>query len=297
MGPKMSSMRLQKIQRIQAVAKTGTVKKNPAMKRDFSQFSRRDILSITTHASAGVKKRGRALVTGGAVRIGRAIALALADAGLDVAIHYHRSAAAARRTARDVERRGVRAVTVRADLRRPEAAARVVTEAARALHGLDVLVNNAGVFSRTPFGRTPRANWDTMVAVNLRAPFFCAQAAARVMRGGGHIINIADVAVGRTWTGYIPYTVAKSGLVTLTRLLAAVLRTRGIAVNCVAPGMILRPHGFPRARWQALTRGRTRTAEDVAAAVTAFATGSRDITGRIAVVDGAVSRARGGRRP
>lgn len=216
---------------------------------------------------------------------------------MDVAIHYHRSAAAARRTARDVERRGVRAVILRADLRRAEAAARVVADAARALRGLDVLVNNAAVFARTPFGRTPRATWDTMLAVNLRAPFFCAQAALRVMRGGGHIVNIADVAVAKTWTGYIPYTITKSGVVDLTRLLAAVLRTRGIAVNCVAPGMVLRPRGVSRARWQALTRGRTPTAEDVAAAVAAFATGRRDVTGQIVVVDGAVSRGRGGRRP
>jgi pteridine reductase len=231
------------------------------------------------------------------VRIGRAIALALADAGMDVAIHYHRSAAAARRTARDAERRGVRAVTVRADLRRPDAAARVVADAARALHGLDVLVNNAAVFTRMPFGRTSRAAWDSLLAVNLRAPFFCAQAAARVMRGGGHIINIADVAVGKTWTGYIPYTIAKSGVVGLTRLLAAALRARGIAVNCVAPGMILPPRGFSWARWQRLTRGRTRTPEEVAAAVAAFATGPRNVTGQIVVVAGPVSRGRGGRRP
>jgi pteridine reductase len=267
------------------------------MKRDFSQFSRRDIVSITTHASPRVKKTGRALVTGGAVRIGRAIALALADAGMDVAIHYHRSAAAARRTAREVEGRGVRAAIVRADLRRPGAAARVVADAARALHGLDVLVNNAAVFARTPFGRTSPATWDTMLAVNLVAPFFCAQAAARFMRRGGHIVNIADVAVEKTWTGYIPYTVAKTGVVSLTRLLAAALRQRGIAVNGVAPGMILRPRGFSRARWRAVTRGRTRTPEDVAAAVVAFATGPRRVTGRIAVVEASVSRGRGARRP
>ena len=253
---------------------------------------------ISAHASRRVKKTARALVTGGAIRVGRAIALALADAGMDVAIHYHRSASAARRTAREIEARGVRAATLRADLRRPDAPARLVAAAARALGGLDVLVNNAAVFARMPIGRTTRADWDTILTLNLRAPFFCAQAAARVMRRGGHIVNIADVAVMRTWTGYIPYTIAKSGVVTLTRTLAAALRARGITVNCVAPGMVLRPQGFSRARWRALTRGRAaRTPEDVAAAVVLFATCPRSVTGQMAVVDGEASRGRRGRRP
>jgi NAD(P)-dependent dehydrogenase (short-subunit alcohol dehydrogenase family) len=205
---------------------------------------------------------------------------------------------AARRTARDARARGARAIAVRADLRRPDAAARLVAEAGRALGGLDVLVNNAAVFVRTPFGRTSASAWDTTLAVNLRAPFFCAQAAARLMRRGGHIVNIVDVAVARTWTGYIAYTVAKSGLVTLTRMLAAALEAQGVAVNCVAPGFILKPAGMSRARWRAVTRGATRTPEDVARAVVAFATGPRDVTGQIVVVDGGkVSRGGGGRRP
>ena len=118
------------------------------------------------------------------------------------------------------------------------------------------------------------------------------------MRRGGHIVNIADVAATRTWTGYIPYTIAKSGLVTLTRMLAAALRARGIAVNCVAPGLVLRPRGFSRARWQALTRGgATRTPEDVGAAVVFFATCPRHVTGQMVLVDGGDSRGRPGRRP
>jgi len=237
-------------------------------------------------------------VTGGAIRVGRAIALALAEAGMDVAIHYHRSAAEAARTRRDLAARGVRAVTLRADLRRADAPARLVAEAARALGGLDVLVNSAATFSRMPFGRTARREWDATFALDLSAPFFCAQAAARLMRRGGRIVNIADVAVMRTWTGYIPYTIAKSGLVTLTRLLATTLRSRGIAVNAVAPGMVLRPRGFSRARWRALTRGRaTRTPGDVADAVAYFATCQPLVTGQVAVVDAGPSRVRRGRRP
>ncbi len=252
---------------------------------------------MTTHAARRVKKTRRALVTGGAVRVGRAIAVALADAGVDVAVHYHRSAAAARRTAHEIAARGVRAVVLHADLRRPDAPGRLVAAAVRALGGLDILVNSAAIFPRMPFDRTTVAAWDAVLALNLRAPFFCAQAAARVMRRGGRIINIADVAVTRTWPHYIPYTLAKTGLVALTRTLAVALRPRGITVNGVAPGMVLKPRGLSPARWRAVTRGATRTPEDVAAAVTYFATCPGNITGRMLVVDGRATRSRGGRRP
>jgi NAD(P)-dependent dehydrogenase (short-subunit alcohol dehydrogenase family) len=216
--------------------------------------------------------------------VGRAIALALADAGMDVAIHYHRSAAAAGRTVRDISARGVHAVALHADLRRPEAPARLVRATTRALGGLDVLVNSAAVFPRTPFATTTIAQWEAVLSLNLRAPFFCAQAAARAMRGSGHVVNIGDLAVQRAWTGYIPYTIAKSGLVALTRTLAVALRPHGIAVNCVAPGLVLRPPGFPAARWRALTRGHEGRPEDVAAAVRFFATCPCDVTGQVLFV-------------
>ena len=163
--------------------------------------------------------------------------------------------------------------------------AKNTTAAARALGGLDVLVNSAAVFARTPFGRTTRVEWDSILALNLRAPFFCAQAAARVMRPGGHIVNIADVAVMRTWTGYIPYTISKAGVAALTRGLAGALRSQGIAVNCVAPGAVLRPVGFPVARWKAVTRGHDVGPDDVAAAVLFFATCPPNVTGQILSVD------------
>src|SRR5881409_997962 len=121
--------------------------------------------------------RRRALVTGGAVRLGRAIALGLADAGFDVAVGYHRSAAAARATVRALRRRGAAAVALRADLREAAAARRLVAAAARALGGLDALVNSAAAFARTPLASAARAEWDALLDVNLRAAFFCAQAA------------------------------------------------------------------------------------------------------------------------
>ncbi len=221
------------------------------------------------------------------MRVGRAIALALAGAGMDVAIGYHRSAAEARRTVRALGALGARAVAVRGDLARPADARGLVVRAARALGGLDVLVNNAARFERTRFLATTPAEYDRHLDLNLRGAFLCAQAAARAMgRRGGWIVNIGDAAADRAWPSYIPYAVSKAGIAALTRGLAAALRPRTIAVNCVAPGAVLRPPGFPHARWKRLTRGRAASAEEVAAAVLFFATCPRDITGQVLGVDG-----------
>ncbi len=235
-----------------------------------------------------------ALVTGGAVRVGRAIALELARAGADVAVGYHRSAAAARATARDIEALGVRAVALRADVGRPAEARRLVAEAARRLGRLDVLVNNAALFFRTPLATTTPAQFDRLMAVNLRGAFFCSQAAARVMRrqGRGRIINIADVGAARAWPGYIPYGISKAGVVMLTKGLATALAPR-IQVNAVGPGMVLLPRGFPRESGKHLAAripmGRSGAPEDVAAAVRFFATCPGYITGQVLFVDGGAS--------
>ena len=247
---------------------------------------------MTPHAIGPVKKRGsvarrRALVTGGAVRVGRAIALALARAGMDVAIGYHRSAREARRTVLEIERCGARGAAFAADLAQPAAARRLVQSAVRAMGGLDVLVNSAAVFDRTPLRTTTPAQYDRLLDVNLRGAFFCCQAAAVAMRGGGHIVNLGEAGADRGWPGYIPYTVSKAGIAALTRGLAVALRPQRIAVNCVAPGTVLRPVGFSRARWTAVTRDHEGRPEDVAAAVHFFATCPPYITGQILRVDGA----------
>ncbi len=250
---------------------------------------------MTAYGSDQVKElTGRAaLVTGGAVRIGREIARALADAGADVAIGYRRSAAAARAAVRDLETRGVRAVALRADLSRPGEAAALVAAAARRLGRLDVLVNNAGLFARTPVARTTPAQFDRLLAVNLRAPFFCSQAAARIMgRRGGRIVNLADVGGVQAWPGYVPYGVSKAGVIMLTRGLAVALAPR-IQVNVVAPGVILLPPRFPRARARRLAAripmGRRGSPADVARAVRFFATCPDYITGQVLFVDGGIS--------
>ena len=220
-------------------------------------------------------------MTGGAIRVGRAIALALARAGMDVAIGYHRSARQARDTVGEIQACGVRGVVLRADLADPLAARRLVRDAARALGGLDVLVNSAALFSRTPLATTTPAQFDRLVDVNLRGVFFACQAAASAMPRGGHIVNIGDVGAERGWPSYIPYTISKAGVAALTRGLAIALRPRGIAVNCVAPGAVLRPVGFPLSRWKAVTRGHDVGPADVAAAVLFFATCPPNVTGQI----------------
>jgi len=225
--------------------------------------------------------RGRALVTGGAVRLGRAIALGLADAGFDVVIGYHRSAAAARATVRDLRGRGARALAVRTDLREPAAARRLVNTAARAHGGLDVLVNNAAAFARTPLATATLADWNAQVDVNLRAPFLCIQAAAPHMRRGGHIVNVADAWSRGAPSGWSAYAASKAGLEALTRVLAVELRPRQIAVNGIAPGPVLKPTHLPPARWRAITRGRTASVADVVAAVVRFAKGPPTVTGQV----------------
>jgi len=227
-----------------------------------------------------------ALVTGGAIRVGRAIALALADAGLDVAISFHRSAAEARRTVADLRGRGVQATAIRADLRDARAARGLVAGAARRLRGLDVLVNSAALFYKTPLATTTPAQWDQLIALNLRAAFFTTQAAAARMQHGGHVVNVGDVITRVPRPGWAAYTASKAGLEALTRALASELRAQRIAVNCVAPGSVLKPDWLPSARWRAITRGRAGSADDVAAAVVFFATCPTYITGQVLAVDG-----------
>jgi pteridine reductase len=250
---------------------------------------------MKTHGPRQVKElTGKvALVTGGAVRVGLEIARALADAGADVAVGYLRSAAAARAAVRDLQARGVRAVALRADVARPREARALVASTVKRLGRLDILVNNAALFYRTPVESTTPAQFDRLLAVNLRAPFFCSQAAARVMgRRGGRIVNIADVGAVRAWPGYVPYGISKAGVVMLTRGLAAALAPR-IQVNAVAPGVVLLPEGFPRESGRRLVAripmGRHGRPADVAEAVCFFATCSDYVTGQVLFVDGGSS--------
>jgi pteridine reductase len=182
-----------------------------------------------------------ALVTGAGHRVGRAIALGLARNGARVAVHYNETADGAHEVAETIRANGGDAFAIGADLSDPGAAGRLVDETAAHWGVLDVLVNSAGIMRKTPVAEVTPADWDAVLAVNLRAPFFVAQAAARVMGDrGGVIVNISDLAGLETWRDYIPHGISKAGVIQMTRALAHALAPH-IRVNAIAPGAVLLP--------------------------------------------------------
>ncbi len=185
-----------------------------------------------------------ALVTGGARRLGRAVALKLAEAGANIALHYYTSECEAVATAEEIRRRGVEVVLIQGNLANVAEAERVVAEAASAWGRLDVLINNASVFFETPFGTVTEEQWNLLFDTNLKGPFFCAQRAAPEMRksGGGAIVNFADTGIYIHWRGYLPYLMTKAAIAEMTYGLAKELAPE-IRVNAVAPGPVLLPDG------------------------------------------------------
>lgn len=191
--------------------------------------------------------RGRvALVTGAGRRVGRALAVALGAEGMTVAVHYHASDAGARESARMIERAGGKASIIAADLTSGTAAS-LIDQVVRQLGGLDVLVNSSAVMERTPLGEVTAAQWDAMMALNLRAPFLLSQAGApHLARARGAIVNIADLAAFETWPAYIPHGISKAGVVYMTRALAQTLAP-DVRVNGIAPGAVLLPDQWSEA--------------------------------------------------
>ena len=234
--------------------------------------------------------KGRvALVTGAGRRVGRALALALGRRGATVAVHYGSSKSGAAEVARDIAALGARAETFGADLTDPVAPARLVAEVAARFGRLDVLVNSAAIMERTPFGEVTADQWERIFALNLRAPFFLAQAAAPHLRAGqGTMVNIADLAAYETWPGYVPHGLTKSGVVHMTRSLARVLAP-DVRVNAIAPGTVLLPDDWRREDEERLNRttplGRQGSPEDVAAAML-YLIDAEYVTGETLIVDG-----------
>jgi NAD(P)-dependent dehydrogenase (short-subunit alcohol dehydrogenase family) len=214
-----------------------------------------------------------ALVTGAQQGIGRAVALALARAGADVGINYLDDRPAAEKVLEEVRAAGRRAVAVQADVGRAPEAQAMVARVAGELGGLDVLVNNAGVFPRVPFLEMRESDWDLVLDVNLKGGFFCAQAAARAMLAGGRrgsIINLASQAIRGSVRG-VHYSASKGGVVAMTRAMALELAPHGIRVNAIAPGLTdtAQPrYGHSEAELQALARavplGRMALPDDIA---------------------------------
>jgi pteridine reductase len=229
-----------------------------------------------------------ALVTGGAKRIGRVLALTLAEAGADVAITWRESDAHARQTVSDIEACGVRSLGLKLDVRDPAEVRAAVEKTATHFGRLDILVNNAGRYETADLEKITVEQWDAMFETNTRGPFLAAQAAHPHLKAAqGRIINIGSLGGMHPWPTHAHYSTSKAALHMLTRTMSRAFAPE-ISVNCVAPGMIV--NGEVGTEYEPFARRtpmkRNGTAQDVAAAVLFFATGPHFITGQILSVDG-----------
>lgn len=185
-----------------------------------------------------------ALITGAAKRLGRAVALALAEEGMNLILHYQRSFREARKTQKEAEAWGVRVNLLQADLGNLRQLHRLIRNAYREASRIHLLINNASLFYRTPFGHVREKDWDRFFSVNLKAPFFLSQAVGMRMfrQKEGKIINLIDWSAYRPSSSYLPYGASKAGLVVVTQGLARALAPH-VQVNGIAPGPILPARG------------------------------------------------------
>lgn len=229
-----------------------------------------------------------ALVTGAGHRVGRAFALALGNRGYDVAVHYNAAEEPAAETVKLIENAGGRAQKFKCDLTSPDGPASLVSNVVERLERLDVVVNSAAIMLRTPIDDITVEVWDKIFALNLRAPFFISQAAARIMDDGGVIINISDLAAFETWPAYIPHAISKAGVVKMTESLARVLAPK-VRVNAIAPGAILLPEEWDEEaakKFASTTPLERLGSPDDAVAAMLYLLDAGYVTGETIVVDG-----------
>lgn len=180
-----------------------------------------------------------ALITGAAKRLGRASALALADKGVNIAVHYHRSEDAAEELVGIIEGKGLKSIAIKADLERPEEISKTVQKAHDFFGSLDILINNAAIFYPTPIGEVTGEDWDKFLNINLKSQFFFSKEFAALKHGGiAKIINMADSYGASPAAKFIPYGVSKAGVIAMTKGLAKEFAPE-ILVNCICPGPIL----------------------------------------------------------
>jgi NAD(P)-dependent dehydrogenase (short-subunit alcohol dehydrogenase family) len=238
--------------------------------------------------------KGKAvLVTGGARRIGREIALTLARAGADVAITFLSSKNESQATVADLRRLGVRALAVGCDVRSEKSVRAAIKQVLRELGAIDVLVNNAAVYETVAVEKISVRQWDDMFATNTRGPFLMSQAALPALRRcKGRIVNLGSLGGLRPWATHAHYCSSKAALIMLTQVMAKALAPE-IAVNCVAPGMIDMSErsaaGFLRRLAAETPMQRSGKAEEVARAVLFFATAPHFIIGQVLGVDGGLA--------
>jgi 3-oxoacyl-[acyl-carrier protein] reductase/pteridine reductase len=231
-----------------------------------------------------------ALVTGGAHRVGKAIALELARAGANLVINYHSSAAAAEETVKEVQALGVAGLAFQADVADLDQVRATAATARERFGGVDILVNSASIWKMTPLPITDYTDWHRVTSVLIDGPMYCAGAVVPMMRqrGEGAIVNIVDLSVWYPWPGYAAHCVGKSALLAITRQLALELAPE-IQVNAVAPGPVLPPPGTSPERLALIAdrtlKGHWGSARDVAGAVR-FLVEADYITGEVIAVDG-----------
>jgi pteridine reductase len=229
-----------------------------------------------------------ALVTGAAHRVGKALAVGLAGSGHDIALHFHSAASRVEGAVTEIESAGGHARLFQADLTVGDAPARLVRHVVESFGRLDVVVNSAAVMLRMPMGEITTDQWDSVLNLNLRAPFLIAQEASRHLPDGGSIINITDLAAFEVWPPYVPHGVSKAGLVYLTRALARLFAPR-IRVNAIAPGTVLLPENFNPEFAAHLTAttplGRDGSPDDVVQAML-YLLRATYVTGETIIVDG-----------
>jgi pteridine reductase len=229
------------------------------------------------------------LVTGAGHRLGREIALRLADEGCQVVVHYHRAETDAADTVSEIKRRGANGFQVAADVSTGAGIRHLFESIDRSLGSLDFLVNSAAILEPVDLLQASEDDWRRTIDLNLKGAFFCLQQAARRMHsGGGAIVNISDVAALRPWKRFPLHSISKAGIEMLTRV-AALALAPGIRVNAVAPGLALKPERMPDHRWEALAESvplkRAGVPSDIGEAIV-FLFKNDYITGETLIVDG-----------
>jgi pteridine reductase len=231
-----------------------------------------------------------ALVTGAGRRLGRAMAAALAERGMTVAIHHHASSAGAHELREKILRAGGRAACFAADLTDANAARALPQRVVEEFGSLHVLVNSAAVMQRRRFDETTPEQWDAILDLNLRSVFFCTQGAAPSLRAAhGKVVNLADLSGLQPWPGFATHSISKAGVIMLTKVMARSLAPE-VTVNAIAPGAVLVPEEYDAEERERLARStplrRLGSPSDAVSALLYLLEGGDFVTGEVLVVDG-----------
>ena len=247
-------------------------------------------LGAATSLSAVNLSGKTALVTGGARRVGKALAVALGRAGAEVVINYNSSAKEAEETVRELEAAGVRATSFQADVSKKSDIDALIEHIEKKHGRLDTLVNSASLFERAKFADITEEDWRSVLDVNLTGPFLLSQAALPLLEAGegSNIINIVDLAAIQPWPSYAHHSVSKAGLMQLTKVMARALAPK-VRVNAIAPGTVLPPDGYDGTGGDGTSDRRvvepTGTPDDVVKAMF-YLLESPFVTGQTIIVDG-----------